>query len=325
MKFDLPKINPEADPAFTDANSCAEWLRVLPLIDVVPAHGKLLGELEELNCFEMLPGERIKVLELLRDAVVFVQSEQTRKFAGKAVPLTHQEREVFLNVLALWNAYANGWQHCLKDLAMGIGDVSAQAALICQRALWSAGLKLAEHYKVYQELSAGEWRQLNQIYAFAEGLGVAGKRVSHPCEKSAPDVSCAESFTQVQLLALANPNEHAPRQQVLVAGWIDLWARKVVLSDKAPKDAAEAPLSVDLGADACASRVPKESGANVRYLQTHAIGKSLTKRLAALKQGESPDALGLGHDVSEGLAAQMLVMLKQQWCCLLYTSPSPRD
>ncbi len=307
-------INQGADPAFTNAKTCAEWLQALPLINVGPSHGKLLGELEELNRFEMPPGERLKVLEVLREAVLFVQSEQANKFADKAAPLASQEREVFLNVMALWSAFAQGWQHCLEDLEKGLGGLSAQAALVCQRALWSSGMKLSEQFRVYQEAGPGEWRRLNRIQALAEHLGVATKKVDHPSQRSAPDISCAESFTQIQLLALANPNEHSPRQQALVARWIELWTRKVVLSDKAPPDAVGAPLSVDLGADTCASRVPKEGGAGVRYLHMHEVGKSLAKRIAALKKGEAPEALGLGSDLSEGLAAQMLVTLKQQWC-----------
>jgi hypothetical protein len=314
MKFDLPMINPKADPAFTDAKTCAAWLLALPLANVGPAHGRLLGELEELNCFEMLAGERVKVLELLGEAVLFVQSELARKYTGKAVPLGNQERAVFLNVLALWSAFSRGWQQCFQDLVKGIGGVSAQAALICQRTVWSAGLKFTEHYTVYQDFGAGEWLQVNQVYAFAERSGVAEKRVSHPSQKSAPDVSCAEAFAQVHMMALANPNEHAPRQHALIARWTELWASKFAPSEKAPGDAAKAPLSVDLDADACASRAPKEDGANLRYFQAHEIEKSLATRISALKRGESPDSLGLGSDVSEGLAAQILVMLKQQWC-----------
>ena len=59
MILDLPKISNDATPAFTDAKSCAVWLRDFPLTNVAPAHAKLLGELEELNCFEMPPGGRM--------------------------------------------------------------------------------------------------------------------------------------------------------------------------------------------------------------------------------------------------------------------------
>lgn len=314
MIFDLPDINPDADPAFTDAKTCAEWLQALPLINVAPSHGKLLAELEEINCVEMLPSERIRILELLREAVLFLQSEMATKFTGKAVPLSSQERMVFLNVVALWSAFALGWQRCLEDLTQGIGGVSGQAALICQRTLGSAGLKLAEHYKVYQEFGADEWLRLNQVYAFAESSGVAAKGVGHPSQKHAPELSCTETFAQIQLLALANPNEHSPRQQALVERWAGQWAHRVVLSDQIPRNSDTEPLSVDLGGDACATRAQKENSPGLRYLDTREIGKRLTKRIAALKQGEAPDTLGLGNDVNEGLAAHMLVVLKHRWC-----------
>ena len=313
MNLDLPQIRHDADPVFTDAKSCAAWLQTLPLINVGPTHEKLLGELEALNAFDMPASERIKVLELVRDAVLFLQSEQARKYAGKAVPLSKQEREVFLQVLALWHALRQGWWHCLSDLEKGIGGASGQAALICQRCLWSAGLWIAENYKIYQDFGADEWRRLNQICAYAESAGLIKKSVSHPSQKSAPDIHCADTFVQIQLLALANPNEHAPRQQELIAQWIQRWTGKASLSGDAPQNTAGTPLCIDLAESAHASRTPK-AGDNVRFLDTREIGKSLKRRIAALKQGESPESLGLGNTVTEGLAAQMLVMLHQQWC-----------
>ena len=303
----------DAAPVFTDAKSCAQWLQGLPLIDVGLAHGRLLGELEELNGFEMPAGERIKVLELLREAVLFVQSEQSRKFSGKPVPLTMQERELFLNVIDLWNAFALGWQHCLENLVQGTGGVSGQAAIICQRSMWSLGLVLCEHYKVYQEFSAGQWRRLNQVFAFAESSGVTGQIVTHPTTKSAAGSSCAETFAQIQLFALANPNEHTPRQQALIAHWTERWAKKVKFSAVPQKDSAGTSLGIDLESDASACRSAKADG-RIIYLETLAVGKSLRKRMTALKAGETPESLNLGPELTEGLAAQMMVTLHQQWC-----------
>mgnify|MGYP003347016296 CR=1 FL=1 len=48
MNVDLPIISPDANPDFIDANTCAQWLQGLPLINVGPSHGRLLGQLEEL-------------------------------------------------------------------------------------------------------------------------------------------------------------------------------------------------------------------------------------------------------------------------------------
>ena len=313
MKLDLPAITTDAAPGFTDAKTCLQWLSDLPLANVGPSHGRLLGELEELNGFALPPGERIRILELLREAILFVQSEQARKYIGKPVPLAKQEREIFQNVVALWNALATGWRRCLKDLADNVGGVSGQADLICQRALWSAGLKLAEHYGVYQEFSAGEWQTLNRVYAFAMAAGVADKGVSNPTAPSAPAMSCSETFAQIQLLALANPNEHAPRLQSVISRWIGRWGSKVTISSELPGSAGATPITVDLETGECATRRAR-TGNSIVCLDTSEIGKSLKKRVAALKQGESPELLGLGKDLSEGLAAELLVTLQQRWC-----------
>src|ERR1700744_360527 len=95
--FDLPLISADARPDFTDARSCAEWLQALPLINVAPSHGRLLGELEELNCYDMPAAERLKVLELMREPVNFVQTEHAKKIVNRAVPLARPERAILIN------------------------------------------------------------------------------------------------------------------------------------------------------------------------------------------------------------------------------------
>lgn len=322
MKLKLSPYTTDAAPGFTDARTCALWLQDLPLTNVAPAHGKLLGELEELNGFAMPAGERIKVLELVREAVLFVQAEQARKYIGKPIPLSKQEREVYLNVLALWNALALGWQLCLQELVEGKGGVAGQADLICQRSMWYIGRRITEHYRIYQDFSPEEWRNLNQIYAHASAAGVADRGVAHPADKAAPDMNCAETFAQIQLLALSNLNEHGPRQQALIVRWTERWGIKTTVSAKPPAGGGS-PLCLDLESDGFAARSPG-SGASIVYLDTSETGRSLKKRVAALKQGETPESLGLGTDVSEGLAAQMLVTLQQRWCEDITPRQNPR-
>jgi len=48
-----------------------------------PAHVRLLEQLEELNTYKLAPGERLKILELLREPVTFVQQEQAKKFSSR--------------------------------------------------------------------------------------------------------------------------------------------------------------------------------------------------------------------------------------------------
>jgi hypothetical protein len=310
---DLPITSGGARPEFNDAAGCAEWLRALPLVNAGPAHGRLLGQLEQLNCAELPAAERISILELLREPILFVQGEQAKKFASRAVPLAKAEREIFSNVLALWDALAHGWQHCLHALGARASAVSSQAALICQRSLWCLGQKIAEHYRAYRQPSADEWRRAHRVFHYAERLGASATGVPHPLHTTDADTSCAETYAHMLLLALASPEEHTSRQQAHVARWLDRWARKVPISHDRPADNGIAPLSVDLESSCGASREAK-AGSSVRFLLVEEIGKSVKRRLALLRTGESVESLGLGSDVPPGLAAQMLGLLYQQWC-----------
>jgi cyclic-di-GMP-binding protein len=310
--FDLPITSGDSNPEFRDASSCAEWLQSLPLINAGPSHGRLLGQLEELNCCDVPVAERMRILELLREPIMFVQGEHGKTFTARALPLAPGERAIFANVLALWNALAYGWQRCLQSLDAGAPGLSTQAALICERMLWCIGQRMLEHYRAYAEISADEWRRAHQIYAYAESRGAADREVPHPEHKGELATSCAETYAHILLTALANPNEHTPRQQALAARWIDRWARKMPVSTNPPADTGM-PLSVDLESGAGASREAK-AGPGIRFLHIAEAGRSIRKRLVLLHSGESPEALGLGSDVSPGLASQMLRVLHSQWC-----------
>jgi len=75
-------------------------LKSLPLINVGPSHVRLLGQLDELNAYTIAPAERLKILELLREPVSFVQKEHSKKFASRPAPLAKPEREILANVHA---------------------------------------------------------------------------------------------------------------------------------------------------------------------------------------------------------------------------------
>src|SRR5260370_2928554 len=97
-RFDPPRIKPDAAPDFTDSSGCAKWLKSLPLINVGPSHVRLLGQLDELNAYTIAPAERLKILELFREPVSFVQKEHSKKFASRPPPPPKPDREILPNL-----------------------------------------------------------------------------------------------------------------------------------------------------------------------------------------------------------------------------------
>lgn len=324
--FDLPLITADARPDFTDARSCQDWLQALPLINVAPTHGRLLGELEELNCFEMPASERLKILELMLEPIRFVQNEHARKFANRTVPLAKPEREILSNIIALWTALGHGYLRCMQALT-GVERAllagSGQLALVAQRALWCTMQKMGERYKCYQQPAPNEWELLHHIYAVAEERSIVDVQVDHPIHKDKRKATCMETYLQALLIDIANPNEQTSRQLAFTARWLDRFAFKArVLPIQAPPndkpdDKSMRPICVRLDGSTGPSRaeaaLPPDTQ-TLRQIDVTELGRSLRKRLSALKEGEQPANLGLGDDVPVQFAENFLTLLHRLWC-----------
>jgi hypothetical protein len=308
--FDLPTISPDARPEFADASACAKWLQTLPLINVGPAHVRLLDQLDELNTFKLAPAERLKILELMREPVNFVQKELAKKFASRPAPLALQEREVLKNVQALGDALSTGYQHCVQAIVDRTGSLSV--ALVGQRVLWCTGQKMVTYYEAYQDVGEAEWRTAHRVYALAEERGKTKEEVAHP-DRKGKETTCMETYAQVLLLDLANPGKLTPRQRELVSQWLERWTKKVSIGRESADTGDAAPLKVDLAGAAGASHRPVE-GDSARILDLSELRSDLRKRIALLRKGETPGELGLGEDVTAALADSMLVMIYRRWC-----------
>ena len=314
LNADLPATSRDAVTEFRDAASCSAWLQTLPLINVGPSQNRILGALEELNAFELAANERLKILEILREPVAFVQAEHAKKFSGKAVPLARQERDVFLAVCALWDAFGIGYRHCIQALdTPGAGGLGNQGALLVQRALWCTGQKLSEHFKAYQDVHSEDWTRLHRLYAFAEARGFDDQSVSHPQFKGDVETTPTETYAHALLLQLANPQEQTPRQQTIVARWLERWVRTVSISPDMPTETEVAPLAVDLAGSNGATHEAIH-GEAVRYLNLADVSRSMKKRIGLLRNGGTPESMGLGSDVPATMAASMLAMLYHEWC-----------
>jgi hypothetical protein len=310
--FDLPAIRPDAAPEFNSASSCAKWLQSVPLINVGPAHERLLTQIEELNAYQLAPAERLKVLELLREAVGFVQKEHSKRFATRPAPLAPPERETLKSVHELWDAFSTGYQHCLQAVADRAAGLSP--ALIGQRIVWCTGQKMIACYHAYQDVGEREWTLLHRVFALVEERGRTKEEVPHPEHKDRETTTCTETYAQVLLLDLANPGKLTPRQIDLISQWLERWTRKVSFV-RTPVEPIEGvpPLLVDLSGKDGAARRPLE-GESIRALDIQELRGDLRKRIALLRKGDTPAEVGLGEEVTVQLAEGLLAMLYRRWC-----------
>jgi len=312
----LPDFSDDASPEFADAVGCKEWLQTVPLANVPTAQRELLGEIEEFNRFAAKPAERLAVLEALREAVHFVQVEQVKKFSNRALPMTEAEATAFDDSNELWEQMQVGYSHCLESALAGEGGVKSQAALICQRVLAYIGLKMFYHYRAYRQVPAHDWRALHEAYAHAETLRVAEDGVKDLMNSDVHDSSPRIAYARAVLMGMCSPNELGQRALTFVAFLLERWASKLEVETRPVAEGEGiAPLVADLESDACPERADHPpSGANLRYLDTRSLAKSLRNRVGLLRKGESPAKLALGEDCVQPSCEQQLVHLFRQWC-----------
>jgi hypothetical protein len=311
----LPESALPQPPQFNEANACRKWLKALPLTNAPLAHATLTTQLELLNRAAIAPLERLKISELLREPVAFVQQEMVKKYLGKPVPLDDVQHNVWKNVVSLWAAIGSAYRLSLQAGLEGDRDVAAHIALVTHRCLRSTGQQMMEHYRVYREISKELWSQAHELYALAEERGYAMRAVKDSLNKETDATTCTAAYAQILLTDLADPYRLTARQLALLERWLDKWAVRVTVMTAPPEDDSLSLVGVDLaGAVSPVSVRDGQALANPRYLDMDRIATTFRKRIKLLRKGESPAALGLGEDCTQPDCEALLTALYRHWC-----------
>ena len=316
MKLELPVTGREQTPAFLTAKQCREWLVKVPLANPAQAQAILLRQLTLLHRYDMPLAERLAVLEALRRPICEMQDDAARHFAARPLPFAPPEQAALDASLAVWHNLALGYLRCFAAAADGAGDeAEGLQAMVAQRTLsvfadWQVDLCRGE-----QLPDAAYWTKLNQLFAAAETLGVAGRPVDDPVRHGSTPTSPLAAFAECHLLSTASPYELPARHLAWVARWARRWGAKLSLLRTPPEDIRNraVPLWVDLGGDKPACYAPRPTPGG-RWLETTELRKSLIARIALLEQGRAPAELQLGDDVTQPAAGQLLQRALQRWC-----------
>jgi hypothetical protein len=310
--FSLPPLGGGEPPAFATAGACREWLNALPLANPGQAQALLLAQVDRLNRFALGVGERLRIMELLRESAAFVQSECAKKFAARPLPLVPAEQSGFEANGRLWQSLCVGYQRCIEACLEGEPEVLSEGALVVQRALWALAGEQADTYRGWQEMQPAFWRRLHATFAVGEQLG-ADQQPVRDLLLETRSTTVHAAYTSCLLLHAASPYELTPRQFAQVQRWLARWSGKVKLSKARPQAFKLPPLVVDVAGEHPGIQRP-EPGGNLRWLDVDGLAHSLKKRIVALQKGATGAALGLGEDCVQP-ACELLLKHVFDRCC----------
>lgn len=312
--FNLPATSDDQPPAFASPDECSDWLDAQPRDQPVQLQAVLLRQLNQLNRFRLSGGERLAIMELLREPVHATQEDNVRRFAGKPLPLAPPEQAAFDACLSIWSALATGYLHCVKACVAHEPGMQMSRALAAQRALAALA---ALHFDACRGGSlppAGHWHRLHQAYAVAEEADLTRREVSDTLRQGRNPATPLAAWVEALLLQAASLHELTPRQMAWAARWARRWAGKVSAHKSPPTMSTRAiPLCVDIDTDRPAGYRPVFTP-GARFLDTSALRSSLKKRVTALEQGELPKNLQLGDDCVQPACQQLLIEMYFHWC-----------
>lgn len=308
----LEPTDDRANPIFKDTVSCELWLRQLQLTNLQLAHSQLLYQIGELNRYPMHGLERLNTLELLRETVGFVQEDYAKKLIGKPLPLSEDEMIIFLSIAQLWQAMMTGYQRCLQFYTFGEKTLAGQGALLCQRCLCYGGLEIFEYLRTRYEFRPQLWRQLHELYAYAEQHELHQTEVAEQGYMT----NCTSSYVKTLLACYADPAELTRWQLQQMNHWLSTWSSSVTLARSYKLDRSDAePLAVDLSGQQGLQRAEESPHKEaIRYLDMIPLSKLLRVKSILLLQGRTAQQVGLGDHFDSRACHDLLILLHQCWC-----------
>jgi cyclic-di-GMP-binding protein len=300
---------------FTDARTCKEWLKSIPLTSAGQAQRLMLEAVRNLNRASFPALERLTCLELLRDKVSFVQAEQRSRYSGKTVPLSSADMNVWDTSRQLVEEMEAGYRKCFELAGQGDTSVEPHLALIIQRIMRYIGLQMLFAGVIYRKFDPGLWMRLHLQWIEAESRGIAQAKVKDSVGSIDGVSSVSAAYVAILLAQLARTHELGMRGMDFLDAILKRFAAKVTIGLEPVPARPGHLLSVDLFTNMGVSTDPgARAGDHVRFLDVSALSRSLRGRIAKLQEGESPAPLNLPTDWPTGDMIVQMKRLHQLWC-----------
>jgi len=212
LAVSVPKIRADS-PRTTELRPrrVEAWLEGLADQEPQAAAEAMRQALFTQNRVALEEGNRLRLLELFQKPVGDIASQLQSVYVSSPLPMTGGHRAIFDVVQSLLQEVAYGYKIVASDLIGGGRAVSKQAdvVLAIQRAVFYLSRELLNCYQVYESPPAGIWRELHQLYKYAEEHNLLTQPVAVPDDKEAGSheglMSIHDAYQQMLITGACNP------------------------------------------------------------------------------------------------------------------------
>lgn len=279
------------------------WLQSLPLAQCLEAAKKICPHLAAVNRAKLDLDDRLQILEAYRPIAAVLFDELDAIYGKATMPLGGRAREALMLARDLGTEMAMGYKIALaarNAKLLGFG-AKKQVPLLVVRAMQYLAAQLRAGYRSYTPVPPRVWRELHELYLFAERERIASEPADPETKDAAVTVYC-----ECLLLSLTDPYRLVPGDADKVIAQIRGARAPVTLGQARPASRPGGHFIVPCDTD----RPPKPAlsanddtgGPNWRLLDANPLVDRLRTRLQALETGNvsattskmiGPDGLAL--------------------------------
>jgi len=206
LKLILPERAPAPeDSFFLDVEEVGVWVSNLPITNTGETSKQTFKALVELNRISISNRKRLAIANMFRPVVRHLVSNLSKYYLDAPIPLTAKNQKIVILCRELHMELANSYKIIIERMASGQAEEY-------QKKLMIVALHQAIHYLskvlyysviVYNPYPGNVWREIHQLYLFAEQNGVADVRIKQGDNNS--DSTTRELYQNALLLAMASP------------------------------------------------------------------------------------------------------------------------
>lgn len=315
LKLSLPTYPPV--PQFvveTRPKQVQEWLQTLPLANTHEACRKLADAIAAVNSVKLGEEARCNLLEIYRVTANQLHASLQQYYVGKSLPLTEKNQQATTLMRELHTELINGYKLALMDLSARRANLATHkiTPLALGRAIQGLGQVLEVYYETYAPTPAAVWAELHHLYWIAAKLDLHKHTIA---SREKQDINAV--YTQILLIALADPYRMLQGQLNLVKSYLAQFGQQVVLQALGPTENKHGLFLVRLDSDYPPKALMHYQGVTDArtdiILNTIPLARVLHQHVQGLDAGLPLLKLGLPEGAQQASYRDMLKRLIKQW------------
>ncbi len=182
------------------------WLASLPRASARDSAERLLQALFGQNRTSLDAENRLSIMELYREPVIAAVEALRQGFASASYPLSGRSLEDYSLSAKLLGEAANGYKIVANDISEKGRTNKSDLVLALQRSTHFLGQVLVNSYQIYAACPTGIWKELHNVYLYAETHRLLNFPIAAP-DSNSPDGLCTitDSYQQIGLVGACHP------------------------------------------------------------------------------------------------------------------------